>query len=761
MPTQIDITAPEGDEPETGLTTKENMLETMASTLDQKFHEYSSARENKEAEWTRAIRQYDGLWDEEDRDKIEKAFGHDTDSTPPPVNITRPKTNVAISRMQDSQFPVGGDYNFTMEPTPVPTAIAKALDMTEPDPAMQAEAAAAGIDPSQAPTPQAVAQSIIDENAEAARIMTLEIEDDLVETKYGQKARLGIEDLAVLGSVVIKGPVLSPHVRKIYQPEVTEDGETIQVLGAAVEHKPDVFRVDPRLYYPDPSARIANEIEDSFELHIMSRTKLLKLADSPAFMRSQVRKAVMSGPDNSILPNSITDTAYINSGVVVKNRYVVKEYHGPLDKQSLRDGGVIDELDYDDELAEFYGEVWICNGFVIRMSLNYLEGMEGVPYGVASWERDPSSVFGHGVPYLLRHPQRVINNAYLLLLDNASLTSGPQIVLNKEMIEPASKDGNYDISPLKVWFLTEYGADVREAMQFIDVPAQMQGISQIIDMAMQFSDMESSTPLLQQGEMPTGNNTLTGVAKVMSATNINQKRASLNWDDNITIPLVDRLYHHNMQYGDNEAAKGDQQARIGGATERIEAEQRAQELERLLGLAMSSDEFQMQINPTKGFRQLATLIRAGDILRTPEEIEAVKAEMQAQQGEQMPDPEGMKAQAAMVTAQARQAKAELDAQMAQAQLQLDQAKMQADIENSQAESLARREQAFADMQVSQDRKDVEMAKLAVAQDKSVRELANDLQITQVNNETARTKMSVDLTKFREETQIKERMGTGI
>lgn len=761
MPTQIDISAPAGPEIKKGLTTKELMLESMGSSLEKKFHEYSSARENKEAEWTRAIRQYDGLWDEEDRDKIEAAFRDNPDSTPPPVNITRPKTNIAIARVQDSQFPVGGDYNFVMEPTPVPRAIQVALGVTDPDPGLQAEAAAAGLDPSQAPSPQAVAQNIIDENDEAARLMTLEIEDDLVETKYGQKARRGVEDLAVLGSVVIKGPVLSPHVRKIYRPEVTEDGETIQVLGAEVDHRPDVFRVDPRLFYPDPSARQADEMEDCFELHIMPKTKLLKLADSPAFMRSQVRKAAERGPDHSQLPNSMTDTAYINSGVVVKNRFVVKEYHGPLDKQSLMDGGIIDEVDFEDELADFYGEVWICNGVVIRMSLNYLEGTEGVPYGVASWERDPSSIFGHGVPFLLRHPQRVINNAYLLLLDNASLTSGPQIVLNKEMIQPASRDGNYDISPMKVWFLTDFGADVREAMQFIDVPAQMDGISKIIDMAMQFSDMESSTPLMQQGDMPSGNNTLTGVAKVMSATNINQKRASLNWDDNITIPLVGRMYHHNMQYGDNEKAKGDQTVRIGGATERIEAEQRAQELERLLGLAMSSDEFQMQVNPAKGFRQLATLIRAGDILRTPDEIEAEMQRIQEAQGEQMPDPEGMKAQAAMITAQSRAKREELAAQMAGRRLQLETAKMQADIQTSQAEALARREQAFADVQVSQDRKDVEMAKLAVDQDKSVRELANDLQITQVNNETARTKMSVDLTKFREETQLKERLGSGI
>lgn len=761
MPTKIDIQVPGEIDVKKTMTQKEMMLITLGSKLEKKFDEYSAARQNKEDEWTKAIRQYEGLWDVDDRTKIEKALGYDLDAAPPPVNITRPKTNIAIARMQDSQFPVGGDFNFVMEPTPVPTLLKQAMSMEDPDPSMKAQAAAQGIPEKQTPSPKEVAEDIMTQAAEASRIMATEIRDKLVETGYGAKARLAIEDLAIMGSAVIKGPVLTSHVRRIYEPGITSEGETIQVMGAMVEDKPDTFRVDPRLFYPDPSARMPSEIDDCFELHIMPASKFLALADNPAFMRSQIIKAAITGPDQTAIPNAITDTAYLNSGVVVDNRYVVKEYHGPIDKQCLFDGGIIGEADLEDELSTFFGEVWICNGNVIRMSLDYIEGSQSVPYGVASWERDPSSVFGHGVPFLLRHPQRVINNAYLMLLDNASLTSGPQIVLNKEMIEPASADGNYDIAPMKVWFLTEYGADVREAMQFVDVPAQMQGIAQIIDMAMNFSDMESSTPLILQGDVPAGNNSLTGIAKVMSATNINQKRASMNWDDYITIPLITRYYHHQMQYGDNEAAKGDQQVRIGGATERIESELRAQELERLMGMAMSNEEFQLQIDPNKAFRQLAVLIRAGDILRSQSEIDEIKAKAEQEASQRQPDPEGMKAQAAMMTAQAKAQEMQMKAQLMQAEMQMRQQELQLEFQAKQMEAQARREQAFADMTVSQDRKDVEMAKLAIEQDKSVRKLANDLNIAQVNNETARTKLAVDLTKFREEVQVKRDMGEGI
>jgi hypothetical protein len=54
-----------------------------------------------------------------------------------------------------------------------------------------------------------------------------------------------------------------------------------------------------------------------------------------------------------------------------------------------------------------------------------------------------------------------------------------------------------------------------------------------------------------------------------------------------------------------------------------------------------------------------------------------------------------------------------------------------------------------------------MAKLAVLQDKTAKQLANDLQINMINNETQRTGQAVDLTKFREEANLKERLGEGI
>jgi len=114
-----------------------------------------------------------------------------------------------------------------------------------------------------------------------------------------------------------------------------------------------------------------------------------------------------------------------------------------------------------------------------------------------------------------------------------------------------------------------------------------------------------------------------------------------------------------------------------------------------------------------------------------------------------------------VTAEARQAEAQAKSQIAQQELELKQRELEANLQAAQEEAIGRREQAFADIQASQDRKDVELAKLAVAQDKTVKELASAADINQINNETARQKMFTDLAKFREELKVKRDTGTGI
>lgn len=745
--------------PSPDLDTKEgrqldNMLIALGSSMCRKFSEYKSARYDKEREWESAIKQYEGEWDSDDLKKIEYALSMSGSSGDPiAVNITRPKTNIAISRMKDIQFPTGGDFNFFLRPADLTPEQKEALQQTEPTPQMELQAAEAGMPFENIPSPQSMVQSIQTANTTRCPAMERKLRKRMIAADYGKKARLAIEDLCIKGTAVIKGPTIQEKKYRRYEGAMTSDGMPIQQLNEVFVPEPSVERVDPILFFPDPSARLPDEVEDAFELHPLSKKEMIELSKNPAFMREQIAKVLDQEPDNTDIPDIVQRTSREKSNNNVHNRYWVREYHGPLDKEVLFNADMISEDDKDNSLFRPTGEIWYCGKTIIRVSLSHIDGEDTLPYSIAVWEKDPNSVFGHGMPYLLRDAQRTVNNAYLMLLDNASLTSGPQIVLNKEMIEPATRDEDYGIKPMKVWFLTEYGADVRQAMQFVDIPARMDGISQIIDTAMQFADVESSTPMLQQGEMPSGNNTTTGLAMIMSATNFIQKAASMNWDDYITRPLVNRFYHYEMQHGEEDDIKGDYDIEVGGATERIEAQIRAQEIERMLGLAGSNEEFMMHIDPGKAFRALVDNTRTGDLLRTEEEVEQKRQEQQ-QAAQEQQDPESIKAQAALITAQARMEEARANAQAQNAKQEQAAVEAQARYQSFVAEAQARQNEAALQYQLG-------LAKLAMEKELSVAELQKQLQLKDMESQMKLQLKEIDFAQMEREIQVKQEYGTGI
>jgi len=763
----------------TMLATIDTALMQLCSSLSVKFTDYASKRTAKEEEWVQAERQYSGSLDIEDDKKLRALGGSRAHSSPPIVNITRPKTNIAIARMQDIQFPLGGNYNFILEPTEVPE-LRKALkddtpveEEQEPEEMSMAGTPMAPMDPTaeegpppeptQAPTIADIARSIMSEAKEAATAMQTQIRDRLTEASYGKKARNSMDDMCRLGTAVIKGPVHKQKIDRKYDRVPTSDGDSIEALTLTERTIPSVQWVDPRLVYPDPDARPGTDMEDIFEVHLMTARTVSKLASNPAFMRERVRKVLGTEPDISSLGSAIQSLSLVGSaGTRIQNRYAVKEYHGSIDKQVLLDVGLISEEQKEDSLFLPQGEVWFCNNHVIRISLSPLEADDSVPYFFCTWEDDKSSIFGHGIPYLMRHAQRVVNSSWLMLLDNAGLTAGPQIVLNREMIRPASPEEGWRIEPMKVWFMTEYGANVQEAMQFVNVPTQQESIANITELAMTFADIESAIPAIQSGEMPSGNNTLGGVAMVLTASHIVQQRVSERWDDNITVPLIRRFYDWEMQYSEDEnIRRGDLNVKVGGATERIDKQVKAQDIERILGLAGSNPDFQKHIDADAAFRELVATTRAGDIILSLEEVARREQEAAAQQQEAPPDAETIKAQAAMLSAQVKQQALEINQQMAQAELEMNSQISQAKLENERIRMQATQQEGFMKVQLAQMDREQKLLELAAKGEMTQSELTQKLQIAVMTEETKRILKEADISQFREELSIKREMGTGI
>lgn len=728
-------------------------LDMLSGSLCRKLNDYVAKRYEKETEWFAAEKQYNGKVDGISDKKL-AALKEIRGGELPLVNITRPKTNIAIARLQDVQFPLGGDFNFCVEATPMPEL--EELQTNQAPMPLQGPPGMEGEEAAPAPTYSDAAKAAITQAKDKAKKMEMVIHDYFVETEWAKRSRRAMEQMGILGTAVLKAPVLQHKRRKGYKS--LDDAGTMG-LDIAHEIVPTVQWVDVRMWFPDPSARPGTSIDDSFELHLMTARELRNLAHNPAFMQNRIREALKEEPRPDYIAKSHLLNLIGSQSDNLDNRYSVMEYHGTMDKDVLFELDLIDEEMKDDPLVMLQGEVWFVNDRIIRVSVAPLEGEEQIPYFVCTWEDDQASVFGHGIPYLMRNAQKVANSSWMMLLDNAGLTAGPQIVLNKEMIQPANRAEGWEIKPMKVWFMTEYGTNVNEAMQFVNVPTQQDSITNIIELSMQFADVESSIPQILHGEVPQANNTsFGGMAMVMTNAHIIQQRISERWDDNITVPVVERFYHYEMQYGDDASVKGDFEVKAGGATERIDKQVKAQDLERIIGMAGSNEQFMEQIDLGEAFREWVATTRAGNILRPRAEIEAARQEAAANPA---PDPALIEAQARQQQAEAAMAKIQLDREMKQMEFDLRAQIEEARVDKESREIMARERENQIKLQIAQLQREDLLIKLAAEQNKTQAEIAKDLDIAVMSETTKRLNKQADLDKFNTEIEIKRQTGEGI
>src|SRR5574343_265795 len=87
------------------------------------------------------------------------------------------------------------------------------------------------------------------------------------------------------------------------------------------------------------------------------------------------------------------------------------------------------------------------------------------PYDFMCWQKVAGSPFGIGVARQIRSCQAILNSHVRAMMENAGLSSGPQIVIARGSIVPA--DGNWEITPRKVWLL-KADADIQNVQGAIN-----------------------------------------------------------------------------------------------------------------------------------------------------------------------------------------------------------------------------------------------------------------------------------------------------
>lgn len=700
------------------------ILDGLASKITNLFVERITQRAGKELEWQDCQRLYNAPLNGSNLELGETPFEtRRNQRRRPEPNIVRTKCDTAIGNCVSMQF-AGGEKNWDLFPAPNST------------------------DPSE---------------AQKCRYMEKEIETQLVNAKYAMHSRRAIEDRIIMGTGVLKGPVNTGNMQVTY-----ENHGGVWLPKVTSQRTPKITHVPLWRFFPDTSVADFSECKDAVEVHTFTPIELSQYANHPGFDGAAI-KAILKGDavQEPIKPafyndslSKITAEMWQRNPYLYKNRYLVLEYHGPVTYDEINKMGLCPT--YESATQEYYGEVWVCCGKVIRMELENIEGYCETPYSVSVWKRDPANLFGFGHPMLLADSQRVVTQAYHMILDNASLTSGPQVAMYKKYIQPI--DGNWNLSPNKVWLLTDPQATVQNAIQFFTPTNVISNIMPVLQLARQLAEEESAT-LASPTQSPDNSETATGQLIMKHMSNTNLDFSAEEWDDQVTEKVVRRMYAWNMQYNPKEELKGSYVVDVKSSSEYKNKQMYIRDLERLQMETTQNQSMAMAVNQEELTKARLNLMHlpSNRIVRTDEEIEAAK-----QQAAQQPNPE-------MIALQIKQGELELkkqEQQLKQAQLQFElQQQQQRELwehEEKMGSNQARLAEAQATVLRARSEAQVEMIKLASADKRFAAKLLTDKEIAQLkmsseaylkSMEESRKVQDQQLTQ--QELLLKRQTGTGI
>ncbi len=567
-------------------------------------------------------------------------------------NKTRSMTRIASARIGDMLFPTNSP-NWALRPTPEPD-IDESLVVAEYRKDLEANP------PQPGPNGEPAVQPDLDYEALAAKIadracrrMTRKVADCLAQSSYAKLGRAAILDACKLGTGIIKGPYMKRKMRKKYRTE-----GTVSVMHAVVEMTPAIARVDPWMFFPQ-HARCIEESEYAFELHLYTATKIRQMVMTHGFYPEQTNELLAHSPDRGNVDHMLRRrSSLLTEADSYDEAYALWEYHGPMDRRDLELLGI--NMPPEDNLMAYNAEVWFAQGSVLRVTLSPLEADTSLPYHVFNYEEDEGSVFGFGVPFIMRDDQMVIDMMWSSMIHNASVTAGPQMAIKKGLITPA--DGSYLIAGPKLWYLNDEDMPIAEAIQTMIIPSTIETNMPLYKQAKENADTNTNLPLLlgdtQAAQVQGGQG---GQANVLNAQNIVQRQAAHNWDDHITARVIGRVYDWYMQHDDDPAIKGDYDVEVRGASYLLIKDQQAQHAQLLVQMTGQDPELAALVKKDELYRIYVGFmdIPTAQLLRTPEEIKVW-------QSQQQPDPL-VQAQVAKENALAGKAVAETEYRRAETQ----------------------------------------------------------------------------------------------
>lgn len=472
-----------------------------------------------------------------------------------------------------------------------------------------------------------------------AKIAEDKIDEILTNGNFYKALSEFITDLPLFPFACIKGP----EVRIV--PTVTwQQGK------AVVAQQPKLFwsRVSPFDLWWTPGVA---DIEDAavIERTRLTRADLNDLLDLPGYNSEAIRTVldeygsggladVWDSTDSQRAVMESRENPQLNRSELISCML----YSGNVQGRLLRQYGMTEEQ-IPDELRDYFVQAWMIGRYVIKVQLSP-SPRKRHGYFITSFEKVPGTPVGNGLPDILSDIQEVANASLRALVNNLSISSGPQVVVNDDRLSP-DEDGE-ELYPWKRWHVQSdpMGNNSQVPISFFQPNSNSQELLNVYQNFNNLADELSAIPKYLSGQASGGaGRTASGLAMLMGNASKILQTVAANIDRDVLEPLLQQLFDMLMLTDTSGFLTGEEQIRVLGVNVAVQREtQRSRQLE---FLQITANPVDSQIVGPKGRANILRSV-ARTIGLDGQEIVPTEDQLDAMQRQQAEAAQMMMAQAA-------------------------------------------------------------------------------------------------------------------
>jgi hypothetical protein len=436
-------------------------------------------------------------------------------------------------------------------------------------------------------------------------------------------------DLPIFPFACIKGPVVKV-IPTVAWPK--EGGQP------TVKQKPTLTwnRVSPfDLWFTPGVADIENA--NIIEKLRITRAELNDLLDLPGYNTDEIRAVLDEYGRGGLYDN--WDTADAERAVLENrenpawNRSLMlsmMEFNGNIQGRLLQDYG----LAVPDELRDYAVQCWVIGNHVIKCHLSP-SPRQRHPYFITSYEKTPGSPVGNSLVDLLSDIQEGANATLRSLINNLSIASGPQVVIEDDRIIPGT-----DKDHLEAWKRWHTRSDptsnnAKPPVSFFMPANNSQALIEVYKYLVEIADDVSAIPKYMGGGSSGGaGRTASGLAMLMGNASKILQTVSANVDRDVMEPALLQLADLIMLTDTTGLLTGEEKISVVGVTVAVQRETLRQ---RQIEFAQATNNpTDMKIIGMKGrgslLRDISTTLGMSgeDIVPSEEILERMEAEQKAQ-----------------------------------------------------------------------------------------------------------------------------------